>query len=101
MGKVVKYCNACEEGFAEKFGFCPNCGAGLTAFEMNPLDNKPAAEPKNEPVETVAAPPAPTVIETPAKTEVLPVAETQSFSADAALKVLCPETNSGNGGVAM
>ncbi len=37
MGKVVKYCNSCEEGFAEKFGFCPNCGAQLQAFEMNPL----------------------------------------------------------------
>jgi TonB family protein len=37
MGKIVKYCNSCEEGFAEKFGFCPNCGSSLTAFEMNPL----------------------------------------------------------------
>jgi TonB family protein len=37
MGKIVKYCNSCEEGFAEKFVFCPNCGSGLTAFEMNPL----------------------------------------------------------------
>jgi TonB family protein len=83
MGKVVKYCNACEEGFAEKFGFCPNCGAGLTAFEMNPLDNKPAAEPKTEPIETVQTATASPVIETPAKTEVLPPAETQSFSADA------------------
>lgn len=38
MGKVLKYCAACEEGFAEKFGFCPNCGASLTAFEMNPVE---------------------------------------------------------------
>jgi TonB family protein len=37
MGKIVKFCNACEEGFAEKFGFCPNCGAHLTAFEMSPI----------------------------------------------------------------
>ena len=37
MGKIVKYCNSCEEGFAEKFGYCPNCGSNLTAFEMNPL----------------------------------------------------------------
>ncbi len=35
MGKIVKYCNSCEEGFAEKFGFCPNCGAPLEAFQMN------------------------------------------------------------------
>ena len=37
MGKIVKYCAACEEGFAEKFGFCPNCGAQLTAFELYPI----------------------------------------------------------------
>lgn len=37
MGKIVKFCSECEEGFAEKFGFCPNCGHSLEAFEMNPL----------------------------------------------------------------
>lgn len=37
MGKIVKFCSECEEGFAEKFGFCPNCGSALEAFEMNPL----------------------------------------------------------------
>ncbi len=37
MGKIVKYCTACEESFAEKFGFCPNCGQPMNAFEMNPL----------------------------------------------------------------
>lgn len=84
MGKVVKYCNACEEGFAEKFGFCPNCGAGLTAFEMNPLDNKMAVEPKTEPIKSVEAEAAPTVIETPVEKEVPQVAETQTFSVDAA-----------------
>lgn len=41
MGKIVKYCNSCEEGFAEKFGFCPNCGSHLTAFEMNALGSAP------------------------------------------------------------
>ena len=35
MGKIVKFCNACDEGFAEKFGFCPNCGQSLHTFEMN------------------------------------------------------------------
>lgn len=39
MGKIVKYCNACEESFAEKFGFCPICGESLTAFEMNPVND--------------------------------------------------------------
>ncbi|HLM01256.1 MAG TPA: energy transducer TonB [Pyrinomonadaceae bacterium] len=44
MGKIVKYCAACEEGFAEKFAFCPNCGGALTAYELNPLTTaeKPA-----------------------------------------------------------
>ena len=41
MGKIVKFCSACDEGFAEKFGFCPNCGATLNAFEMNPVGGKP------------------------------------------------------------
>jgi len=46
MGKIVKYCNACEESFAEKFGFCPICGESLTAFEMNPIENAVKAEEK-------------------------------------------------------
>lgn len=37
MGKIVKYCQSCDESFAEKFAFCPNCGKGMQAFEMNPL----------------------------------------------------------------
>ena len=37
MGKIVKYCSSCDEGFAERFQFCPNCGAGMEAFEMNPV----------------------------------------------------------------
>jgi len=37
MGKLVKYCSSCDEGFAERFAFCPVCGATLEAFEMNPL----------------------------------------------------------------
>lgn len=39
MGKIVKYCAACEESFAEKFAFCPNCAQPLTAFEMNPVSS--------------------------------------------------------------
>ena len=39
MGKIVKYCAACEESFAEKFAFCPNCAEPLTAFEMNPVSD--------------------------------------------------------------
>src|SRR5688572_17844640 len=37
MGKIVKFCSSCDEGFAEKFGFCPNCGQTLTPFELNPV----------------------------------------------------------------
>ena len=37
MGKIVKFCSSCEEGFAEKFTFCPDCGQSLQAYEMNPL----------------------------------------------------------------
>src|SRR5688500_17815290 len=52
MGKIVKFCNSCDEGFAEKFGFCPNCGQTLQKFEMNPVVTETAqAEP-----EIVAAP---------------------------------------------
>lgn len=38
MGKIVKFCASCEEGFAEKFSFCPNCASELSAFEMKPVD---------------------------------------------------------------
>lgn len=48
MAKIVKYCGACDEGFAEKFTFCPTCGGKLEAFEMNPLAS--AAEEPEVPV---------------------------------------------------
>ncbi len=32
--KIIKYCNSCDEGFAQRFDFCPICGAQLDAFEM-------------------------------------------------------------------
>ena len=54
MGKIVKFCSSCDEGFAEKFGFCPNCGASLQAFEMNPLAAA-AATPPAEPVQPMVA----------------------------------------------
>ena len=47
MGKIVKYCSKCDESFAEKFTFCPNCAEQLTAFEMKPVDK--TAEPTPEP----------------------------------------------------
>ncbi|HTH52197.1 MAG TPA: TonB family protein [Pyrinomonadaceae bacterium] len=58
MGKILKYCSSCDEGFADKFQFCPNCGASLQAFEMNPV----AAEPKAT-RQAAPEPPAPAFIE--------------------------------------
>ncbi len=46
MGKIVKYCSACEESFAEKFAFCPNCAQPMTAFEMNPISGGNGGETK-------------------------------------------------------
>lgn len=46
MGKIVKYCSSCDEGFAEKFGFCPNCANPLQAYEMNPVTGAPVTEPQ-------------------------------------------------------
>lgn len=60
MGKIVKFCSSCDEGFAEKFGFCPNCGQTLQAFEMNPLA---AAAPVT--INTDTTPATPEVIEPP------------------------------------
>jgi TonB family protein len=60
MAKIVKYCGACEESFAEKFGFCPNCGGSLAAYEMNPIAEvkKPEAAGTN----LFAAPAEPAVL---------------------------------------
>jgi len=77
MGKIVKYCSSCDEGFAEKFGFCPDCGAQLQAFEMNPVENEGAevsAEPlpiaeeiDATPVEIEPEVPAPVFVEAAAE----------------------------------
>ncbi|MEO7659931.1 MAG: hypothetical protein ABIV48_09985 [Pyrinomonadaceae bacterium] len=52
MGKLVKFCSACDEGFAERFGFCPNCGQTLQVFEMKPIvaETPVLDEPISEPV---------------------------------------------------
>ena len=56
MGKIVKYCSSCDEGFAERFGFCPDCGAPLQAFEMNPVEGESTL---GETEETVSFEPTP------------------------------------------
>ncbi len=65
MGKILKYCGSCEEGFAERFTFCPDCGASLQAVQLNPVAEEikaetaepaaPAFIAKQEP-ETITAP---------------------------------------------
>ena len=55
MGKVVKYCSSCDEGFAERFGFCPVCGETLSAYEMNPVSENGTGHEEVVPVETAAA----------------------------------------------
>ena len=68
MGKIVKYCSSCDEGFSEKFGFCPNCAAPLQAFEMNPIGQEPA--------------PTEPSIDLPPVLDPAPAADTISMSAD-------------------
>ena len=76
MGKVVKFCSSCDEGFAEKFGFCPNCGQTLQAFEMNPvaaaapIAKETAAAPKA--AAPIIEPPAEVVQAAPVAAEVVP-----------------------------
>jgi len=87
MGKIVKHCAACDENFAEKFGYCPNCGAGLQAFEMNPLAGKTTV---NEEAQTSASnvvdfgakTSSPNGFEKSSKIEPVIVSETTAFSAN-------------------
>ena len=106
MGKIVKFCAKCEEGFAAKFGFCPNCGEALEAFEMNPLQaaavsaaatpapEAPVSEPVAEPqpaAETVSLQNSfetlPKVEETPVAIEPAAEEPTVDFSGDDILEL--------------
>ena len=85
MGKLVKYCDNCEESFAEKFSFCPNCAAPLEKFEMKPV----AADKTNEANKAVADEPRSIentpfaeVPETPAPVEAAPIAEETQFQSE-------------------
>lgn len=86
MGKIVKYCAACEEGFAEKFGFCPNCGSALAAYEMNPATTKPNGNAPEEIEPKVSAPivsqSAPVTAPIAAKTGEPVTSNADKFSAD-------------------
>ena len=80
MGKIVKFCSECEEGFAEKFGFCPNCGSSLEAFEMNPLQREAVKAEKANRAEFVQ-PEKPAFISSSETVKENTVAETPEFAA--------------------
>ena len=42
MGKIIKYCDSCEESFVQESGSCQTCGAKLQTFELSPVDAAPA-----------------------------------------------------------
>ena len=62
MGKIVKYCSSCDEGFGERFTFCPVCGGSLQAFEMNPVTGK-IEDPHPATEEFTATPPVTETVE--------------------------------------
>ncbi len=80
MGKIVKYCATCEEGFAEKFSFCPNCATELSAFEMRPVSNEPEksteADKSDSEPKTVNEPKAPVPGVLAAEEKIAPAEET-------------------------
>jgi len=39
MNKLLKFCDKCDEAFAERFSFCPNCGGELQGYELNPVES--------------------------------------------------------------
>ena len=99
MGKIVKYCAACDESFAEKFAFCPNCAQPMTAFEMNPVmkaepnaetfsssieDDEPVFQTFEPAYDTDAPPfePTPIAVAPVAETPTVYDAPTQNFSAE-------------------
>lgn len=96
MGKIVKYCAACDESFAEKFGFCPNCGQAMSAFEMNPFAGQTAVNEEvagSAPETTYSEAQTsssnsfdktPPVVEPPSSSNVVPFSakETQTFTSE-------------------
>lgn len=84
MGKILKYCSSCDEGFAERFTFCPDCGSALQAFEMNPVGNT-SSEDVPAPVfladETIAEPEVP-AFETAPVVEAEPIVEPEPIYFD-------------------
>lgn len=48
MERVIKYCVSCDEGFAERFSFCPNCAGELQLFQMAPVSPATEEQPTRE-----------------------------------------------------
>lgn len=113
MAKILKYCGNCEEGFAEKFAFCPDCGGALQAFAMNPLGDGPEPAESSKIAGTeifkTEEPPSPTFIRQ--KSESPKVADVGNNAADndriesetgnfaAEPKIFEPVVENGNGSV--
>ncbi|MEP7212111.1 MAG: TonB family protein [Acidobacteriota bacterium] len=99
MAKIMKYCGSCEEGFAEKFAFCPDCGGALQAFEMNPLADGPKSAPAANSGDTgivnAAAPPVPGFIASEPVAAAVSEPEalsTPAYEAEAAEPEITPDT---------
>ncbi|CAN5157365.1 hypothetical protein BH20ACI1_BH20ACI1_23290 [soil metagenome] len=97
MGKIVKYCAACEESFAEKFAFCPNCGNAMEAFEMNPLKETVKAE-ETAPIATdnddvIAQTSLPELPETSSNIEPAIAAEAAALSTDGEMQSFADASN--------
>ncbi len=75
MGKVVKFCSSCDEGFAERFGFCPVCGAQLEAFEMKRVDGEANSETPEPPAPSFMAGTEPEIVTSQLSSEVPAEAE--------------------------
>ncbi|MBX3243145.1 MAG: TonB family protein [Acidobacteria bacterium] len=56
MAKIMKYCSSCEEGFAERFTFCPDCGSQLEAYAMKPVEQETVSDPVAEEIPVPEAP---------------------------------------------
>lgn len=111
MGKIVKYCSSCDEGFAERFTFCPTCGASLQAFEMNPIQTEEIvtqdisdrieAAPVTQPLSAVSVDEWPTeIVDEPAAVETantdgeVPFEEPASVEDDVPVTVAVPAASS-------